>query len=215
MAGMLISAGIRSLGQESRPPTGSIWSELILFAAVGFAAVFLIFFAWNLWSVVRSEQVNEILETEAAESERLKTSLYAFVAMEFYALMWNRTFAIFVAPEGLYGWKASGVVTNSDRRFYEPLRELVTDPDLASDLPAIRKLAAVRGGFFYPRAEITAVSSDGKSQWGMGGIANSGHVTVRLASGKRRKFIVLGEAIPEEVRDRIATTLGVGIPSTE
>jgi len=197
------------------PPRPFVWQKAISFTVVCFAAAFVIFFLWGLVRIARGEPVNEILETEAAESERLKTPLYAFVAMEFYALMWNRTFAVFVAPEGLYGWKATGVVTNSDRRFYEPLQELVTDTDLASDLPAIRKLAAVRGGFFYPRAEIAAVSSDGKSQWGMGGIANSGHVTVLLASGRRRKFIVLGEVIPEEVRDRIATTLGVGIPSTE
>jgi hypothetical protein len=217
----LVTLGVVANGAIGRPhkhapaPPPISLPMLVIPAVVCFALVFLIFFVWNLWSIARAEPVNEILEMEAPESERLKTPLYAFVAMEYYALILNRTCAIFVAPEGLYGWTAVGVVTNSDRRFYEPLQDLVADPDMASDLPAIRKLAALRGGFFYPSAEIVAVSSDEKSQWGMGGILTLGHVEVRIRSGKRRRFILLGNTIPEEVRDRIAATLGVQLPSTE
>jgi hypothetical protein len=134
--------------------------------------------------------------------------------MEYFAGILNRTFVVFVAPEGLYGWKAAGPVTNADRKFFEPLQEMAADPEMACDLPAIRKLAALRGGFFYSRAEIASVSSDDRGQWGMGGIPSSGHVHVRLVSGKRRDFILLGDAIPDEVRDRITGGLGVGIPSS-
>lgn len=213
----LVTVGVSVNGviQGVEKHAGIAWRWLATVAALCFAGVLAVFFLWNLWTIARARPVNEILETEAAESALLKEPLYAFVAMEFYALMLNRTFAVFVAPDGLYGWKATGIVSHADRKYYEPLRALVTDPELARDMRAIRKLAEQRGGFFYPRAEIAAVSADEKSQWGMGGILTLGHVTVRLASGKRRRLILLGETIPDEARDRIAATLGVPLPSTE
>ncbi len=213
-AGLLVSAAIRGVGHGS-VVSGEKWIKAFLFSASWFTVTFLIFFLWNLIRVVLAKPLNDVLAEETPEADLLRSPLYGFVAMEFYALILNRTFLVFVAPDGLYGWKATGPVTNSDRRYFAPLQEMVQDPELMRDIRAIRKLAALRGGFFFARTEIASVQSDDRGQWGMGGIDHSGHVQVRLVSDKKRKFILLGETIPEEVRDRISSVLCVGIPSSQ
>ncbi len=52
---------------------------------------------------------------------------------------------VFVTREGLYGWKAAGAVTNADREYYRPLRDMLADAEFMRDLPAIRKLAGLPG----------------------------------------------------------------------
>jgi len=213
-AGILITTALRVLLSGRRMPTLVMLPRAVTATIAIFAVVFLVFFVWNLVSLALAGPANKVLEEETPESQLLKSPLFGFVAMEFFAFILNRTFVVFAAPEGLYGWKACGPVTNADRRYFEPLEEMAKDQEMTRDLPAIRKLAALAGGFFYSHAEIASVSSDDRGQWGMGGIPNSGHVRVMLVSGKSRKFIVLGEAIPDEVRDRITAALGVGIPSS-
>jgi hypothetical protein len=212
-SGAFVSAVFRGLGKRGSRSMPHAWLVGIALAALMFAVVFCLFFAWGLLTAVRAQPVDAILEQETPESELLRASLDGFVAMEFYWLILNRTFLVFVAPEGVYGWKASGPVTNSDRRYFEPFQEMVQDPGLMRDLPAIRKLAGLRGGFFYPRSEIVSITADDRGQWGMGGIAHTGHVQLRLVSGMTRKFILLGEVVPDAVRERMVATLGTGITS--
>lgn len=209
--GTFVSTVLRSK-RFSMPPAHS-WFAAVGSAALMFGAVFSIFFVWNLLSAGMKQPVDDILEQETPESELLRAPLYGFVAMEFYWLVLNRTLVVFVAPEGLYGWKAEGPVTNANRRYFEPYREMIEDTEFMRDLPAIRKLASLSGGFFYQRSDITSVTPDDRRQWGMGGIAHAGHVLLRLTSGRTRKFILLGEGIPEQVRDKIVATLGAGITS--
>jgi hypothetical protein len=211
--GILVTTTLRAALSRWQMPTQAMLLRAVAITIAFFVVVFFLFFVWNLVSLALAAPVNEILEEETPDSELLKGQLFGFVVMEYFALILNRTFVVFAGPEGLYGWKACGPVTNANRRYFEPLQEMAQDREMTRDLPAIRKLAGLRGGFFYPRAEIASVSSDDRGQWGMGGLPNSGHVQVRLVSGSRRNFIVLGEAIPDEVRDRITAALGVGIPS--
>jgi hypothetical protein len=211
--GAFISATLRALRGRSSAPTAQQWLSTLLPAGILFTAVFTIFFVWNLWTVHKAQPLQNILEQEIPESELLKSPLYGFVAMEFYWLILNRTFVVFVAPDGLYGWKAAGPVTNSNRRYFEPLQEMVEDKELMRDFPAIRKLAGLTGGFFIGNSELASVMADSSGQWGMGGIAHSGHVHVRLNSGKSRTFILLGEIIPEQVRDHIASVTKLGLTS--
>jgi hypothetical protein len=137
------------------------------------------------------------------------------VSLPWSSIGWFSTepFVVFVAPEGLYGWKALGPVTNANRRYFEPYREMLDDTEFMRDLRAIRKLASLSGGFSYQRSDITSVTPDDRRQWGMGGIAHAGHVHLRLVSGRTRKLILLGEVILEQVRDSIVATLGAGVTS--
>jgi hypothetical protein len=208
--GTFISSALRAIRKRSSAPTAHEWLSTILPMCILFVVVFTIYFALNLWRVSKAQQIEEIVDQETPKSELLKSPLYGFVTMEFYWLILNRTFVVFVAREGLYGWKAAGPVTNANRRYFEPLQQMVEDKELMRDLPAIRKLAGVGGGFFLGQSDLASVTSDDRSQWGMGGIPHSGHVRLQFSSGKSRKFILLGTVIPEEVRDCIVTTLRLG-----
>jgi|SRR5579862_5444163 len=209
----VVGNGLRGLRERSSPVPAHTWVAVSGLAGLLFVFLFAILFSLNLFSAVRAQPELDILNEETPETELLPQPLYGFVAMEFYWGISNRTFLVLVAPEGLYGWKVRGPVTHADRRFFEIYQEMLADPGFPRDLPAIRKLAGLPGGFFYPRSEIAAVTSDDLRQWGMGGIAHSGHVYLRLLSGATRKFIVLGPVIPHEVRDRIVSAAGAGIPS--
>ena len=182
------------------------------FAVIG-AICFAIYFVWNLIAVLRADPALEILEDEAPEQGLLPQPLSGFVAMEYYRLILNRTFVTFIAPEGLYGWKARGVVTNADRNFYEPYEEMLEDKEFLRDRKAIEKLSQLRGGFFLERSTIASVEADSRQKWGMGGIPHSGRIHVRFLSGQSREFILLGSVDAEGIRDAIVTVLGAQVTS--
>jgi hypothetical protein len=55
-------------------------------------------------------------------------------------------------------------------------------------------MRASRHSFFLPRTEIVDAEFDGTPKWGMGKIVHSGKLRLRLRSGRRRQFSLLGEA---------------------
>ena len=91
-----------------------------------------------------------------------------FVAMEYYALIWNRTFVVFAGSEGLYGWRACGAVTNADNTYYEPYAQLLEDEALMRDRLALAKLAHLPGGFTIPRESIASAEASYKQKMGYG-----------------------------------------------
>ena len=147
---------------------------------------------------------DEILE-HVESDDKIQNPLSGFVAMEYYALIWNRTFVVFIAPEGLYGWKAAGAVMAGAGRYFEPFAQLLEDGELMRDLTAIKKLAALRGGFFIPRAEIRSVEEVPKRKPGMGGIPHTGRILIYFASGGRREFILLGNVDAARIAQSILT----------
>jgi hypothetical protein len=123
--------------------------------------------------------------------------------MEYFALILNRTFVVFIAPEGLYGYKAIGPVTTAAPLFFEPLVDMLKDPELMHDKEAVKQLSELKGGFFIPRSDIAAVEVIPTQKWGMGPIPHSGRIRVSLSSGQSREFILLGIVDGEAVRQRI------------
>jgi hypothetical protein len=181
------------------------WRIALILSAAFSIAVFLVTFAENYFSQRVSAPAQEILSRKPLLSKPTKTSTSGFVAMEYYALILNRTYVVFVIPEGLYGWKAQGIVSAASPRFYEPYQEMLTDPELLGDRGAIEDLSRLKGGFFTPRAQIATVEATDKSKWGMGGIPHSGRILLGLTDGTKREFILLGSVSPEAIRDSILT----------
>jgi len=136
----------------------------------------------------------------ASRCDAQNSQLSGFVAMEYYALMLNRTFVVFVSPDGLYGWKAAGVVPAGVGDYFKHYSEMLKDPKVMHDIAAVRNLASLKGGFFIPRSEIRSAEFIAKPKLGMGGIPHSGRVLVSLTSGKSREFILLGKADGEHIR---------------
>lgn len=129
-----------------------------------------------------------------------------FVAMEYYALILNRTFVVFIAPDGLYGWKAQGPVAADSPSYFNPYARMLEDLDLMQDLNAVRELANLRGGFVIPRSEIASVEAIHRKKWGLGKIPHSGRAVIHFVHGGRREFILLGNVNVGGTREAILSS---------
>jgi hypothetical protein len=135
-----------------------------------------------------------------------------FVAMEYFALILNRSFLVFISDDGLRGWKFSGPVTTNFPEFYKPAEELLDDPEMAHGSASFNDLMNGQGTFFIPYSEISSVVFAGKTKWGMGPILHSGILTLGLTSGRKREFILLGAAYGDGIRDLISARAGISSP---
>jgi hypothetical protein len=152
---------------------------------------FIIYFVLSLMTGGSVAGVDEILDRVESD-DKVPVALTGFVAMEYYALIMNRTFVVFVSPDGLYGWKAVGAVAGGAAGYYQPFQELLADSNLMHDLIAIKKLAALAGGFFIPKGQIRSAEAVPQQKFGMAGIPHSGRILIHFVSGGSREFIPLG-----------------------
>jgi hypothetical protein len=179
------------------------WRMIAKISAVFGVISFIFMFPYHYLTSVSSSEVEEILDQEPAYSNKHNALLTGFVAMEYYALMWNRTYVVFIAPEGLYGWKAHGYVTSEHPNYYQPYADLLEDPEMMQDYDAIRKLSELKGGFFIRRSNIITAEIIDKQKWGMGLIPHCGRIRIHLTTGKSREFILLGSVYPQSIQDNI------------
>jgi hypothetical protein len=166
---------------------------------------------WSFVSLTRAQPTLDILDEETPDSQLGKKALSGFVAMEYFWLILNRTFVVFIAPEGLYGWRTCGPVTNRNLNFFQPWQDLIDDPEFMRDLASMQKLSRLRGGFFIDRSAIASVEINERPKWGMGGIPESGRILLHLTSGKTREFILLGSIYPGTIRDNIVLAPPSGV----
>jgi hypothetical protein len=180
------------------------WLELFKIIGTIAAGLTAVIFLYTYVRLRASAPAEEILKQEPSFIDERVPPLSGFVAMEYYALILNRTFVVFSSPEGLYGWKAEGAVTASRTMYFQPYAEMLEDPALMRNREAVRRLSNLKGGFFIPRSDIVSVDVIHRHKWGMGGIPHSGQIKIHLSSGKSRKFILLGSVSPESIQQRIS-----------
>ena len=130
-----------------------------------------------------------------------------FVAMEYFALIMNRSFLVFITNDGLRGWKFSGPVGAGATEFYQPIEALLDDPEMAPDSPAFNDLMNGPSTFLIPYSAIKSVDFIAKRKWGMGPIRHAGILTLGLAESQKREFILLGAADGDAVRGSILAKL--------
>ena len=164
---------------------------------------------WNLATAAHAQPAVDILSAKISPSDLAKPPMYGFVAMEYYWLVMNRTFVVFVAPEGLYGWMARGPVAASDRAYFEPYRQMLLDEQFMKNHAAIQQLSSLPGGFFFRRSEIASIADDDCKKWGMGPLPHTGTIRVRLLSGVSREFIALGNVNTGRIRHKIVSIMGL------
>jgi hypothetical protein len=142
-----------------------------------------------------------------------KSAMVGFVAMEYFGLILNRTYVVFIAPEALYGWKARGPVTNMQSMYFQPYVQMLNNPALMHDREAVQKLAELKGGFVIARSQILGIEFIRRNKWGMGGIPHTGRIQIRIASGRTREFILLGNVVSEGIQREILS--GAPVPAFE
>jgi hypothetical protein len=82
--------------------------------------------------------------------------------MEYFALIFNRSFLVFITDMGLQGWKFSGPVTARVPSFCEPIEELLDDPDMTPGSDAFNDLMHEGGTFVIPFARFHPSASSGR-----------------------------------------------------
>jgi hypothetical protein len=87
--------------------------------------------------------------------------------------------------------------------YFQSFSGMLEDPASMRNLEAVRQLSRLKGGFFIPRADITSADLSYKPEWGLGTIPHSGRITIRLASGGSREFILLGSVNAKAIQQSI------------
>jgi hypothetical protein len=141
--------------------------------------------------------------------------LPGFVAMEQVFLLLHRTYVVFIAPEGLYGWCVQGTALHFDPRYFEPYEEVLEDEELAGNHMAVKHLSKQRGGFFLPRAGVAGVELHQRPRHGLERIPHSGCLRVKLAGGGERELVLLGLVSGEAICDCIVSVLALPVGSKQ
>jgi len=182
------------------------WKFILVISGFAGVVVLIWTFVSGYFSLRAAAPADAILARDPSISTNPKEAMSGFVGMEYYGLILNRTYLVFAAPDGLYGWKVEGPVSAARPQFYEPYQKMLDDPELMRDRGAVEDLAKLKGGFFIPNLDIAYVRASDKSKWGMAGIPHSGRIRIGLSTGKWREFILLGSVSPEVIRDRILSS---------
>ncbi len=150
----------------------------------------------------------ELIPAFAPKSEEAQTIFKhrqaGFAAMEYYALIMNRSFLVFLRDEGLYGIKFRGLVSSNEGRYFDSVLNLLDDPWFFPGTPAFTKaMKDSRANFFISMSDILEIEFDGSAKWGMGQIPHAGKLRLRLSKGTTREFVLLGDAYGDGIRRMI------------
>ncbi|MFK8056595.1 MAG: hypothetical protein AB8F78_10785 [Saprospiraceae bacterium] len=145
-----------------------------------------------------------------------------FVAMEYYALMMNRTFLILITDEYLIGLKTNGLISAEGGR--DPLTRTITksmsiqnnlsNPYSYMNGKYLRELENLNifedkilkisnSNFRIKRQDIKTVLYDKSKKWGMAHYPHDGKVYVKIRSGKSKELIILGSQSGSDIQEWI------------
>ena len=125
-----------------------------------------------------------------------------FLAMEYYLLMWNRSFEVTVTSSSLCGAFVSGAISANSRsvtsaRESNDATKLVDrnrlDQARAHEPGSQAYLALHRFNFAIPQVAVAAIRFDPTPKWGMGPVPHSGRLHFDQRGGKSRELILLGQ----------------------
>lgn len=189
------------------------WADIFEMAAIFGLGWFVTNILLGLLTFSAYWPVEDVFAQYPSQSSRQNAAFTGFVAIEYYGLILNRTFVVFVAPEGLYGWKARGPVTGTWPLYFQPLVEMLHDPEWMRNRDAITNLSKRKGGFFIPRSAIVAADIIRKKKWGMGAIPHSGRIRIVMSEGRSREFILLGSVNPDLIQQNILSGALLPVPA--
>ncbi len=134
-------------------------------------------------------------------------AVVSFLAMEYYSLILNRSYAVVVKKNAICGAKVFGAVGSprnaigaylwSDPRNFISRKTLETYN--AVDPESTAFLAVDKVNFQIPCASVQGVGFTSRKKMSMGGVPHSGSLFVHLTDGRKREFILLGNQTGEEV----------------
>jgi hypothetical protein len=147
----------------------------------------------------------------------MKMENWSFVAMEYYGLIFNRTYLISI-KEGCIEGKVCRGLTAAHVTVGDPLTKYVTGKlavsgdlqDSRSYIDQTKVKQTNSANFSIPLSAIKSVEFNPNRKWGMGGYPHNGRVFIE-AFRKRREFIVLGCQNGKEIAERLRSASAVEI----
>jgi hypothetical protein len=186
-----------------------------------FATYFLVFSARSsITKLARSAALKKLRSSPACElptelAHNSGGSLPWFPAMQYYALMLNRTYKVFIADGMLCGAVVRGLVASPPETTTEMNEAEYWVNTLAAtlyerlDVTSKTFLTMSMTNFQIAGADISRVDYDPSPKWGMGNVSHSGKIKVRLKNGKTRELVLLGQQNGDELRAKICEAVGV------
>lgn len=144
---------------------------------------------------------------------------WSFVALEYYALILNRTYKIFVSDDIVAGaivrgWLPSPPAQRGawfDPDFYP--RERILRRYNGVDIHSDRFAQLNYWNFQLARTEIADVEFTRRPKWGMGNVPYSGRIILYFRRGGAQELILLGLQDGPAIRDRLRPLLvGARLP---
>ena len=234
LAGAFALAGL--LGQKKyrwAVITGMVFYALdgAIFVLVGewFAVFFHSFALWNLWRGLQS--LNELnllpqnislpvsgnwgidMQTKQSETPvefldlQGQPTTVSFLAMEYYAGILNRSYALMVTKNTVCGAKVLGVISSpvtvsgvykwKDPRNFIAQKTIDKYRSIDPESPAF--LNVNKDNFQIPCSSIKGIGFTSRKKMSMGGVSHSGSLFIQLENGRKREFILLGNQKGEEI----------------
>ena len=129
-----------------------------------------------------------------------------FFAMEYYLLIWNRSFEITITPESLSGAFVRGGMASHGSAFAAGVgaaretgrAEVLFHTDAVASAREHQPgsssyLALHRANFSVPRILVLGLRYDPRRKWGMGPVPHSGRIHLTMRDQTNREFILLAE----------------------
>src|SRR5690606_10873169 len=138
---------------------------------------------------------------------------WSFVAMEYYALILNRTYLVCVGDGEISGSVCRGLTSvegGGDRLSRALAARLAVHGDLADPASYIDDATlskSHRANFAIALSEVSSVTYDPRRKWGMGYYPHDGRVHVATRD-RRREFIIRGTQSGHEIAARLNAAIG-------
>jgi hypothetical protein len=237
IAGAFVVAGL--LGQKKHRwaiITGMIFYALdgVIFILFGawLPVLFHVFALWNLWRGLQSlNELNSLPQsisvpagnlemrpqTQQSESPdgfldlRGQPVIVSFLAMEYYAGILNRSYALVVTRNMVCGAKVFGAVSSpmtaggaykwEDARNFISRKTVDKYQSIDPESPAF--LSIDKNNFQIQYSNIQGIGFTSRRKMSMGGVPHSGSLFVQLTNGRKREFILLGSQDGAEIEKRM------------
>ena len=138
-------------------------------------------------------------------------TVWRFIAMEYYALILNRTYLLRIDGSRLDGKICRGLTSiesgNGATRIVTSKLAVhgnLNDPESYVDAHLLNK--PNRADFSISLIDICSIDYTPKKKWGMGYYPHDGRVFMRMARDKR-EFIILGSQSGLEITDRLSNAV--------
>ena len=128
-----------------------------------------------------------------------------FVALEYYGLIFNRTYLVTIVNGYLCGAVTGGLLAsgrkpnNPDWYLNQENLKRCRDSGIGSN----SFLELNKNNFRIGRGELTAIEFDDTAKWGMGAVPYSGRLHFKFSDDSSREFILLGYQDGEKLKQNL------------